>query len=65
MGKKSSLLSHRGRSEAQVYDIRACYGVLFTEYTGDRYLFLDIQFSALLSDKEEMIGAEVRPTVLK
>lgn len=44
MGKKSSLLSHRGRSEAQVYDIHACCSILFTMHTGDWYLFLDIQF---------------------
>lgn len=50
--KEFFLLSDRGRSEAQVYDIHACYSVLFTVYTGDRCLFLDIQFIALLSDKK-------------
>lgn len=51
MGEKNSLLSDRGRSKAQVYDIHACYSVLFTTHARDWYLFLDIHFTALVLTK--------------
>lgn len=51
MGEKNSLLSDRGRSKAQVYDIHACYSVLFTTHARDWYLFLDIHSTALVLTK--------------
>jgi len=59
--KWSSLLSERGRSEAQVYDIHACYSVLFSVHRGPLpFLRYPIHRFAFWQ-REEMISAVAPP----